>query len=390
MNAVWRDRLEQAGVDKGNILKTWRELVEIESYTHSPESVKKVCDYIQHKLEALGMRTRVTEYPQAGPLLIGEWGTGEAKDGILLTGHMDTVFKLGTLSETPFRVAGDQVYGPGVLDMKGGINLIFYILKLLKAVGYQRPIKVILSGDEEHGHENSDQDQQIIRESSGYKLAFNMETGLMNNGVTVARKGRIACRVVTRGKSAHAGANINDGINAIHEMAHKIVSINQRNGMYGNATFSVGTITGGTVPNAVPDFAEAVVDVRYDKPELQKVIEQDLIEIADKCHIRGASGEAIFDSNFPPFSNHLNGKAFQFFEAVSEANGFGKPTPMSVGGSSDASFITMANVPCLCSVGVKGEWNHTNREYALLSSAVERIVLVTDTILAAQEVESFL
>ncbi|GAU77082.1 M20 family metallopeptidase [Fusibacter sp. 3D3] len=390
MNPVILEAMQSCKIDSASVLKTWKEIVEIESFTHNREGVSLVCDFIRSELEILGVRTKVIEFDKVGPLLIGEYGEGDLSECILLTGHMDTVFKEGFIKENPFRVEDGKAFGPGVLDMKGGVNLIFYILKLLKALHYTKPIKIIISGDEEHGHEHSNQGQLMLEESKGCKLAFNMETGLIGNSITVARKGRIACRVATKGKSAHAGANFSDGINAIHEMAYKILEIQALNNKYKDVTFSVGTIKGGTVANAVPDYAEIEIDVRYNDVDIKETLIEDLKQIAQTSKIQGTTGELFIDGGFPPFSNKLNQRAYEFVNAISVKNGLGETEAIHIGGSSDAAFITIAGVPCLCSMGVKGEWNHTNREYALVDSAIERIVLITDAILESEKVKSFL
>ncbi len=390
MNSKVVEKMKELDISYERIVNSWKELIEIESYTHDRESVQRVCNYIENRFKKMGLKTRVHKYEQAGPMLIAEYGKGKAEDGIIIAGHMDTVFNLGFIKDYPFRVTDGKVYGPGVLDMKGGINLVFYILELLIALDYQKPIKIIIAGDEEHGHPNSDQGKRILEESRGYKLAFNMETGLIDGSITVERKGRIACEVITHGKNAHAGANLNDGINAIQEMAHKIIKITELNKKYERATFSVGTIKGGTYPNTVPDHAEIEVDIRYLDVELKDLIEADMKAIAENCVVEGATGETIFNPSFPPFSSKLNLKAFDFVNSISEENGLGTLQSASIGGSSDASFISMAGVPCLCSMGVRGEWNHTNREYALVSSTTERILLITDAILKAEDIKSFL
>lgn len=390
MNSRIIEAMKHCNISLDTMLESWKQLVEIESFTHNPNAVTELCRLIEDKLKALGVRTEIVTYDNAGPLLIGYYGSGPASEGIILSGHMDTVFEDQTIKCNPFRVDGEKVYGPGVLDMKGGVNLIFYVLELLQALNYQKPIKIILSGDEENGHHKTDQQLRIEQESRGYKLAFNLETGLIDNKITVARKGRIASRLVTKGLSAHAGANLDEGINAIQQMAHHILDIQKLNQKYGQATFSVGTVKGGTVSNAVPDYAEIEIDIRYEKVALKPLIVKDLERIASVQHVHGATAQVFFDNEFPPFEDTYNQKAFEFIRAQSLANGFGDVLPARLGGSSDASFISRAGIPCLCSMGVKGQWNHSDREYAIADSALERLILIVDSILEAQKVDSFL
>lgn len=390
MNSRISEAIKYSNIDLTTMLESWKQLVEIESFTHNPNAVTELCQFIDKKLKALGVRTEIETYDNAGPLLIGYYGSGPASEGIILSGHMDTVFEDHTIKRNPFRVDGEKVYGPGVLDMKGGVNLIFYILQLLQALNYQKPIKIILSGDEENGHLRTNQQRRIEQESRGYKLAFNLETGLVDNKVTIARKGRIASRVVTKGLSAHAGANLDQGINAIQQMAHHILDIQKLNQKYDQATFSVGTIKGGTVSNAVPDCAEIEIDIRYEKEALKPLIVEDLQRITAVQHVPGATAQVFFDNEFPPFEDTYNHSAFEFIKDRALKNGFDPVEPARLGGSSDASFIARAGVPCLCSMGVKGQWNHSDREYAIADSAIERLILIVDSILEAEKIDAFL
>ncbi|MBS7526168.1 M20/M25/M40 family metallo-hydrolase [Fusibacter paucivorans] len=379
------DRIEKAmaaiGIDDASIVGTWKEIVELESYTRDPRAVEVLGTYLKSTFEAIGFNMEMHTYENAGPLLIGEMGEGDPSEGIILTGHMDTVFKTGTLAEIPFRVEDGRVYGPGVLDMKGGINLMIYISKLLKELGYTKPIKIVICGDEEHGHAYSDAAQKMQEACEGYKCAFNMETGLVDNSITVARKGRIEYEIKVHGKSAHAGANFADGINAIYELANIVVKINELNQKYEDVTFSVGIIHGGAISNAVPHLAEANVDIRYYNTEDGARIKNDIEAICSSPTIPGATAEASINSMFPPFMDTVNGSFYQLVDETSQMLGFGAVTPAHLGGSSDASYLTETGLPVLCSMGAKGEWNHTDREYAVIASAQERIKLITASIL---------
>lgn len=372
--------LEAKNITEEEILNTWKEIVEKESYTHNKEAVTNVCAYVEDKLKELGMETRIIEFENSGPTLVAEMGEGDLGEGVILTGHMDTVHKDGVIMEFPFRVHGGKVFGPGVLDMKGGINIIFYTIEMLKQLGYDKPVKVLLSGDEEHAHAKSGSGTILMEEAKGYKYALNFETGLIDNSIVISRKGGMFCTIRSKGLSAHAGANFNDGISAINEMAYKIIEINDLNGKFGETTFNTGTIKGGTVMNAVPDLCEVLLDIRYVDNALIPEIEKSLKAIVEKTNVDGAKSELIVEGVFPAFIDSLNGKLFETAQRVSSSLGFGQAKGVRVGGASDAAFITKAGVPCLCGMGVKGQWNHSTREYALVDSAMERIVLVTNLI----------
>lgn len=362
------------------ILETWKEITEIESYTYNPEAVEKVGLYVERRLKNLGVDTKVIRFEKAGPTIVGEMGNGDISEGIIFLGHMDTVHKDGSIEDFPFRIEDGKVYGPGVLDMKGGINIIFYVIDLLKHLGYDKPVKVLISGDEEHGHANTGSGSILMEESRGYKYALNFETGLVDNGIVVSRKGGLFCTIRIKGLSAHAGANFNDGISAINEMAYKIMDIKDLNGRFGETTFNIGVIGGGKVVNAVPEMCEAKLDIRYVDNSILPGVRESLQKIVNKINIEGTRSELIIDSTFPAFNDNINSRMFEIAREVSSKLGFGEPEGIKVGGGSDAAFITKAGVPCLCGMGVKGEWNHSSREYAVISSAMERIIFITNLI----------
>jgi glutamate carboxypeptidase len=379
--------IESNKIDKEKILKTWKEIVEIESYTHNPEGVKKVCAYVEEKLKELGLKTRIIEFDNAGPTLVGEIGEGDISEGIILTGHMDTVLKDGFINDYPFRIEDGKAYSPDILNMKGGINLIFYIVKILLTLGYNKPIKVLISGDEEHGHGKSGSGSVLTEESKGYKYALNFETGLVSNDIVVARKGMMHCSISTKGLGAHAGANFDSGISAINEIAYKVLKIKDLNGKFGITTFNVGLIKGGTIVNAVPENAEISLDIRFVDDSVIEGVQKALQEIVDEANVAGTSSELKIETIFPAFPDSINGTLFETAKKISMELGFGEPKGAKLGGASDAAFITRAGVPCICGMGVKGEWNHTNREYALVDSAMERIIFITNLIYELDKVQ---
>ncbi|AOT72065.1 M20 family metallopeptidase [Geosporobacter ferrireducens] len=387
MNQRILDAMESCGINQAAIIETWKQMVEIESYTHNPEGVYNICRYIKDKLEELGLKTTICDFEGVGPSLIGTCGEGDIGEGIILAGHMDTVFKDGFALHNPFRIEKNLVFGPGVLDMKGGINLIFYILKVLKALDYNKPIKVIISGDEEHGHAKSRCGDFITREAKGYKAAFNMETGLIDNGIVTARKGMIFCTIKTKGLSAHAGNNFSEGISAIYEIANKILEIQKLNEKYENTTFNVGLIHGGTMVNAVPEYAELKLDIRFVDDKIIEAVKTDLNKIAASNRIEGATSELVIENIFPAFGNQYNKEFYELVKSISINNGLGEPKCVLLGGASDAAYISKAGVPCLCGMGVKGKWNHTDREYAIIDSVMERILLIVNSILELENRE---
>src|SRR5699024_6041606 len=128
------------------------------------------------------------------------------------SGHMDTVFPTGSFGEELFLIKDGKAHGPGVLDMKGGIIIALYAIKALNHIGYnERPLKIIISGDEEIGHINSSGNDIITKEAEGGVCAFNLETGRADHSLCIGRKGRIECHVTVNGVESHAGNDFESG-----------------------------------------------------------------------------------------------------------------------------------------------------------------------------------
>ncbi|MCC0651444.1 MULTISPECIES: M20 family metallopeptidase [unclassified Clostridioides] len=369
--------------NREEIISLWKEIVNIESYTNCKESVNKLADRLKCEFEKEGLDCDLIDAGNNGSTLIGTLGSNRNKKPIIFSGHMDTVFEIGTFGEDPFKIMEGKAYGPGVLDMKGGIVISLYVIKALNKIGYKdRPIKIVFSGDEEIGHKDSNGGDIILKEAKGGLCAFNMETGLVDNSLCVGRKGRIGCNINVKGVETHAGNDFEGGRNAIEEMANKILQIQKLTNLEVGTTASVSIIKGGRVSNSIPEDCSIEVDLRFEKVEEMENVKKRIQEICEDTYIEGTSTHVDFVSEMMPFETTEDVMKFhQFVNTVSKENGFGEINSKRLGGSSDASYLTIANVPAICSFGVKGEWNHTSREYALVDSMFERVKLISTIVL---------
>ncbi|MCC0706220.1 M20 family metallopeptidase [Clostridioides sp. ES-S-0190-01] len=369
--------------NREEIISLWKEIVNIESYTNCKESVNKLADRLKCEFEKEGLDCDLIDAGNNGSTLIGTLGSNRNKKPIIFSGHMDTVFEIGTFGENSFKIMEGKAYGPGVLDMKGGIVISLYVIKALNKIGYKdRPIKIVFSGDEEIGHKDSNGGDIILKEAKGGLCAFNMETGLVDNSLCVGRKGRIGCNINVKGVETHAGNDFEGGRNAIEEMANKILQIQKLTNLEVGTTASVSIIKGGRVSNSIPEDCSIEVDLRFEKVEEMENVKKRIQEICEDTYIEGTSTHVDFVSEMMPFETTEDVMKFhKFVNTVSKENGFGEINSKRLGGSSDASYLTIANVPAICSFGVKGEWNHTSREYALVDSMFERVKLISTIVL---------
>ena len=363
---------------KSDMLNLWAELVNCDCGSMNKAGVDAVNAKISHFLTELGFKARQVQFEKAGNMLVAEYGD-ITKPFIILTGHMDTVFKNGTAAERPFTIKDGKAYGPGVLDMKGGIVIFLYALKALLSNGYDRyPFKVILAGDEEVGHRDSDAAAVFEREAKGALAAFNFETSFLDNGVVVQRKGTWQFTLEVTGKGAHVGNDPENGRSAIAEICRKVIDIEALTDFAAGYNLNVGRIEGGTVPNAVPEHASIVCDLRFEKSADLLNLQAKLQAIANKVYIEGTHTTLTSMTNFK--SMDKSAATMELFNKVNKlavANGFAPMTPKFVGGGSDSAYTVAAGVPTLCAMGVQGARNHTVEEFALVDSLFTRCKLLT-------------
>jgi len=362
------------------ILDLWEQLVNIDSGSENKNGVDKIVNTLSNIYKNMNAKIKVYNNEKAGNALVAEFfEKKETEKFVVLLGHMDTVFKKGTVDKRPFNINGSKAYGPGVLDMKGGIVVLTYALKALQYINYSDcNLKVILAGDEEIGHANSNADEIIQEESKGAIAAFNCETGYLNRKLAVSRKGVSRYVLEIEGVSSHAGHDPKKGRNAILEMAHKIIDIQNLTDFKKGTTFNVGIIEGGTVPNAVPDYSKIVIDVRFTDISQATFIKEQLEEINKKTYIKGTKSTLKGGVLFQPMQKTKGVlKLFNFVKNISKQIGFEEPKPIDSGGGSDSAYTVMAGVPTIDSMGPMGENNHSPREYALVESIFERTKLLT-------------
>ena len=238
-------------------------LVNIDSGYDSPEGVAKVARMIGDKLAELDFAVEYIDVPGACThLLAKKQGTGNKE--VMIIGHMDTLFPIGTVAERPFTIKDGKAYGPGVLDRKGGITIALFALEALYESGWNdKTVTVFFAGDEEPAHPKSNAPELFEQYAKGKDAVFNMETASAGQAVLVGRKGNIHPELIVKGIAAHAGADLDKGASAVVELAHKIIAVNNLTDKSRGLTFNCGVIKGGTVANAVPDYASVVIDMRY-------------------------------------------------------------------------------------------------------------------------------
>jgi len=294
----------------------------------------------------------------------------------MLLGHLDTVWPLGTLARRPLRVEGDLLYGPGAFDMKAGLVVIVFALRLLREHGDLPPVTVFLTPLEETGILPYQARMEAEMKASAAVLDF--EPAWPGGAVKTSRKGSGSFTLRAFGRASHAGADLSKGANAIREMARQVERLSALTHVENGVSVNVGVIRGGISSNVVPDRAEAEIDVRYthvgDGEALVAAVQ--MLEPS----VPGVRLEIEGGLHYPPMERgpHVVG-VFETAREVARAMGRDLQE-IGTGGASEASFAAALGVPTLDGLGPDGDGAHAEHEHVRLSSLPERAALAAGLI----------
>jgi len=355
-----------------------RELVEIESPSDNKAAVDQLGDVVAVKLAALGGSVRFQQARAFGNHLQVDFA-GRAPKPVLLLGHYDTVYPLGTLASMPCRVVNDKLTGPGVLDMKSGIGLMLHAIAALKDWhgALPRPVTLLLVSDEEVGSDSSRSITESLAKKAAAVLVFEPSYGL-NGAVKTARKGVGEYQVKVTGKASHAGLDFQKGVNAIVELARQIEKISRFTDLKKGLTVNVGIVSGGSRTNVVPAEALAQVDVRIARMQDAAGIDKKMRGLRPfnrKCKVEVSGGV-----NRPPMERTAGVSAL-YEIAAGIARGLGwNLSEAAVGGGSDGNFTAGLGIPTLDGLGGVGDGAHAVHEHILISELPRRAALVAGLI----------
>ena len=322
---TYRDLARAVARSRPKMLERIAELVGIESPTEDWTAVNRCVALVEEWIKTSGGESRRKRQRSAGDLLIGRFGPARTKaKPLMLLGHLDTVFPLGTLKKMPFRLRGGRAWGPGVLDMKGGVVMALTALQLLAEAGrLSRPVIFLLNSDEETGSQHS----RALTESLAKKCAsvFVLEPAQgLAGAYKTARKGVANYRLQVHGVAAHSGVDFAHGHSAVLELARQI------------------------------ETASAFTDPA-----------------------RGITVNAVDGGLNRPPMERTSGTAALFHHAATMAAGLGfHLQEAATGGGSDGNFTSALGIPTLDGMGAVGEGAHSNGESILLEALVPRTALL--------------
>lgn len=354
-------------------------LVNIDSGSKMPEGTGKIADYLEEQYKALGLSVIRRQVSDAvGPCLEIRNRPESERIDLLLMGHMDTVFPAGTVEKRPFTVEEGYAYGPGVMDMKGGLVSMLFLVREILGEGLDLSVCVAMNSDEEI---SSNASKEWIKElARRAEYAFVMEPGRKNGEYVCERKGLAKFHVKATGIAAHAGVAPWDGASAIHELAHMILKIINLTNRERGTNINVGTITGGTAPNVVSRYAECLIDTRFDEIAEYEKIEKTLEELAGNPADTRVKIECIREGFRPPMRmTERTKKLMRWMDEKGADLGMAVKW-VKTGGVSDGNFVAFEGCAVIDGVGPAGDGAHSDREILQVGTVEKRLELALETV----------
>jgi glutamate carboxypeptidase len=373
-----RQLLNDLQSQKAEMVAMLRRWVEMESPSNDKASCDDLADCLAKDFTAIGARTKLHLDKQSGVHLQADFSGPRGAKPVLIVGHYDTVYDLGTLKTMPYKESRERICGPGVLDMKGGIVQVYHAIAALQKAGLPRPVTVLLVSDEEIGSASSRKVTEKLAAHSVAALVCEPAAGL-HGALKTARKGVGDFLLKVSGVASHSGLDFDKGQSAVLELAHQVQAVAGFTDPKRGTTVNPGVVRGGTRSNVVAAEAEAEIDVRVETlKDVERVTKlfHALKPVNRNCTLNVSGGV-----NRPPMERSRG--TVELFE---KAQAIAKEMDLileetKVGGGSDGNF-TAAIVPTLDGLGAVGDGAHAKHEFIFVDQLPKRAALLAGLIQA--------
>ena len=359
-----------------DMLRVLRRFVTSESPSLEKAAADRCCTVVAKEWRKPGAHVERIPQKHRGDHLRITFAPHETRPArqLLVLGHYDTVYSTGTLKEMSFRIAGGKAYGPGIFDMKAGIVQALFALQALQRakVLVQKQIVFLWTSDEEIGSESSR--KLIETEARRSDAVFVLEPSFGPRGmVKTARKGVGEAQLLVQGRASHAGLAPEEGINAIHELAAQLTSIEKWNDSSRGISINADIVEGGTRTNVIAEHARAVLDLRALRISDMRRVESRLYALRP-VH-KGAKLKITGGFDRPPLERKMCAAL------LARARSLAKQMNLSLGectagGGSDGNFTGALGIPTLDGLGAVGHGAHSDREYVIVNTMPARAALL--------------
>ena len=364
------------------------ELCKIESPTEDKAAVDEAGCFIIRKAEELGFSVKVKEEPKSGNPFVITMNGDVKQRALVYSAHVDTVHPKGAFGKDIVKIENGIMYGPGVVDCKGGIAAALYAMAALKDLGYtKRPLKLIIQTDEEVSSKSSEKRTVdfMYENSKGCTAFLNLE-GHKPGYVTVERKGILRYDVEITGVARHASECF-EGVSAVKEAAYKIIELEKMQ-QDGGITFNVGKISGGTTTNTVPEKCCFTLDIRFRNESDRELAVKRTMDILSRKYLENTETRVSLFSE--RVAMERSAEVLGVYRRLNKALERSTLEPLlenSRAGGSDAADMATRGVPAVDSLGTTGGYIHSRKEYAYISSLKKSAKMLVAAALYLEDID---
>lgn len=361
------------------LVETIAELSRLESPSGDRVALARCGNALAAQLTELGAEVRRVPQDTAGDHLLATLGTGRRQ--VLLLGHYDTVWPVGTVAGMPVEIRDGRLHGPGTFDMKAGLVLSLLAAAVAAPGLRDTRVRFLWTSDEEVGSRTSRALIETEARSSDAVLVF--EPALPGGALKTARKGVGTYRLAVRGVSAHAGIAPQDGASAITELARAVLALAALQAPGRGTTINTGVVSGGTRANVIAEQAEAEVDVRVAADDEQARVAAAIAALAPADARVALTWQGGFER--PPLERgpHVV-RLFELARQVGAALGV-DVREGATGGASDGNFTAALGVPTLDGLGALGDGAHARHEHVDIATLADRAALAAGLLAAIDQ-----
>jgi glutamate carboxypeptidase len=364
------------------MLRLLKRFVLCESPTDSKPAVDRFGRIVAAEWEKRGAKIEFLRQKRAGNHLRVAWpsnlagrnGLSARAGQILVLGHLDTVYELGTIKKMPFRVTRDRGFGPGIFDMKGGLVIALFAAEALAHAAWlpRRRIVFLWTSDEETGSQSSR--AVIEREARRSVAVLVLEPANGPKGKLKTRRKAVGTAdLIITGRAAHAGLDPGAGVNAVHELALQAARLMRLNNPRRGITVNPTIAQGGTRSNVIPAEARLTIDLRAETIADMRRIERKLKTL--RPVLPGARVAVQGGFSRPPLERGASADLFSQAQELAHQLGFSVDECLA-GGGSDGNFTAALGVPTLDGLGAVGAAAHSPDEQVIISALPDRAALL--------------
>src|SRR5580700_4776863 len=364
------------------MLRLLKRFVLCESPTDSKPAVDRFGRLVAAEWKKRGAKIEFLRQKRAGNHVRVDWpailphrpGISARAGQILVLGHLDTVYEVGTIKKMPFHVSRGRAFGPGIFDMKGGLVIALFAAEALAHAKWlpRRRIVFLWTSDEETGSESS---REVIEREARRSLAvLVLEPANGPKGkLKTRRKALGTAEKVISGRAAHAGLDPGAGVNAVHELALQAARLTRLNNPRRGITVNPTIAQGGTRSNVIPAEARLTIDLRAETVADMHRIERQLKTL--RPILPGARVAVRGGFSRPPLERRASAALFSQARALAKQLGFSVGEGLA-GGGSDGNFTAALGLPTLDGLGAVGESAHSPDEQVIISALPARAALL--------------